>query len=638
MAALQAQQQAGQQPPAAGAAAAVAPAAVAAPTQGQPHPQLLQQQEQQQQQNQAEKKQKQKQKQKKEQPGDERPPGKCHFYLQNKRRHCKFDAIPGKRFCGNHMFEGEGAGPRRVPCPWDPRGGHSVLESELEKHKLKCPGYLQDQANKAQPFFAEDINAGPAGAAVVWPAGLLPAGPGNGGAGSGSSLAGQPADAGQQQQQQVAKGPKGHAAMQAAFAASLGEERFEEVVQRVEAACQQICEAEPLSALVPPAAEPLLLPESANEHRPFSLKHAQQQASIVGNMRAWGLLEGAGEVTYVEYGAGKGYLSEMLSACSDARKLVVMDVRGFKHKADRGMRHLELQRLRCDIKDFDVAQVPGMRGGAAPWVAFGKHLCGAATDFTLRSCARELQRQQGQQQLQGEQLQQQGKKQDEQLQQPQEQQQQQQVGGGAVAEAPGGGVRGLAIATCCHHRCCWQHFVGQHEMEELGFSPQEFEVIAWMTGWALCAHEAPAGFGGDDMEQDERQEQEAHQGQGQEQQRESGQQEAAAHTGQKRGREEAGQPAPAPPAAPAGAAAAGPGEPWRPQAALPRARKIAIGGRCKRLIDAARLRWLRRQGFAGAGLVQYVAPSVSGENRLLLAVAAARGGMISGGSADGASS
>ena len=110
--------------------------------------------------------------------------------------------------------------------------------------------------------------------------------------------------------------------------------------------------------LVPPSAEPLLLPESATHNRPFSLKHAQQQASIVGNMQArcwwggevggggmWGrgggswlccccdvpclpagpcrrsrarahpppvqaqgLLENAAGVTYVEYGAGKGYL------------------------------------------------------------------------------------------------------------------------------------------------------------------------------------------------------------------------------------------------------------------------------------------------------------------------------------------
>lgn len=96
-----------------------------------------------------------------------------------------------------------------------------------------------------------------------------------------------------------------------------------------------------------------------------------------------------------------------------------------------------------------VLQVAGLQGGAAPWVAFGKHLCGAATDFTLRSCARELQRQRRQ--------------------------------GGAGAPA-GRGVRGLAVATCCHHRCSWQHFVAQQDMGELGFSPEEFEVIAWMTG------------------------------------------------------------------------------------------------------------------------------------------------------------
>lgn len=375
MSTLQPQQQGGQQPAAAVAADAVLPAE-AIPAQGQPLQQAPQQQ--------AQQVKEKPDKKKKEQPGDERPPGKCHFFLHNKRRHCKFDAVAGKRFCGNHLFEGEGSGPRRVPCPWDPRGGHTVLESELEKHKHKCPGYLQAQAKKAQPFYAEDVNAGTVDAAVVWPPELQPAG-------AADATAGQQADTTQQLQGQAEQppqrraGPKGHAAMQAAFAASLGEERFKELLRRVEAVCEQICEAEPLSVLVPPAAEPLLRPESATDHRPFSLKHAQQQASIIGNMQAAGLLQDAGQVTYVEYGAGKGYLSEMLSACTDANKLVVMDVRGFKHKADRGMRHLELQRLRCDIKDFDVAQVSGLQGGAAPWVAFGKHLCGAATDFTLRS-------------------------------------------------------------------------------------------------------------------------------------------------------------------------------------------------------------------------------------------------------------
>lgn len=98
-----------------------------------------------------------------------------------------------------------------------------------------------------------------------------------------------------------------------------------------------------------------------------------------------------------------------------------------------------------------------------------------------------------------------------------------------------GVLRGLAIATCCHHACTWQHYVNQPFFKRLGFSPEQFELISWMTGkcrhlpggrinvesavqgrhgscticmlecmfgsctadaytgWALCGHEAPPG-------------------------------------------------------------------------------------------------------------------------------------------------
>ena len=38
---------------------------------------------------------------------------------------------------------------------------------------------------------------------------------------------------------------------------------------------------------------------------------------------------------YVEFGAGKGYLSSMLADASTARQFVLLDVRGFRNKADR---------------------------------------------------------------------------------------------------------------------------------------------------------------------------------------------------------------------------------------------------------------------------------------------------------------
>lgn len=110
-----AQQQAAPLPPPAAAATAAQPPAVAAPADGQF--------------------------------AEERPPGKCHYFMEKvrllqgrgslpcaplpslsgpvqrslcstttasarhcplqKRRHCKFDAIPGKKYCGNHIYFAE---------------------------------------------------------------------------------------------------------------------------------------------------------------------------------------------------------------------------------------------------------------------------------------------------------------------------------------------------------------------------------------------------------------------------------------------------------------------------------------------------------------------------------------------------
>jgi hypothetical protein len=68
-----------------------------------------------------------------------------------------------------------------------------------------------------------------------------------------------------------------------------------------------------------------------------------------------------------------------------------------------------------------------------PWVVTGKHLCGAATDFALRGCWNALTQQQQQQQQQ---------------QQEHEQQHQHVEQEGLQFD-----LQGLAIATCCHHRC-----------------------------------------------------------------------------------------------------------------------------------------------------------------------------------------
>lgn len=250
--------------------------------------------------------------------------------------------------------------------------------------------------------------------------------------------------------------------------------------------------------------------------------------------------------------------------------------------------------MRVDIKDFQPAGVPGL-DNTAPWVCIGKHLCGAATDFTLRCCASSLHalhscakqqqsqlqpqsQEHSQKQQQSPQQEQQSPQQQPHLQQPgviadaddtsrgslascQDAAQQQRTADdanqahhscasslglaadnatsasidikldtsqqdhtagmqscadsscqepaacgnsstcdthradagmqnwdaapGQKCAAPssdGQGIQGLAVATCCHHRCSWQHYVGKHTFRRLGFNPEEFEVVSWMTG------------------------------------------------------------------------------------------------------------------------------------------------------------
>ncbi|GAB4817542.1 hypothetical protein N2152v2_004588 [Parachlorella kessleri] len=647
---------------------------------------------------------------------------KCQHYVARKRRFCKFPAMPGQKYCGNHFVTTEGyTGPARVQCPYDPTGDHTVLVSDLEKHKAKCPALRLLREQQAQPCYREGINAGSGPGAVLPEA--------------------SPEHADRRGRTDT------DTARRAAYAASLGPEGFAELLSRIDRAHEQLCgpQPEPLHALLPPEAQPFMRPEA---NRPYSVKHASQQASIIGNMRRAGLLRNLRETVYVEFGAGKGYLSSMLADCSGVGRLVMMDRRGFKTKADRGMRHLSMQRLRCDIADFDAAGVECLRGGREPWVAIGKHLCGAATDFTLRCCARESRRRGAGVAT--------------------EQAQRGCAGGGAApsptaagvpgqrAAVPaaaagsseaaaaateechpaerdgrsgecGAGLQGLAVATCCHHRCSWRHYVGQEVLRGAGFSPEDFELLSWMTGWALCGHEAPAGCGADgegtgvsgtDTEEDEQEGNKvgaqrqrstagtaqlaagvaagqhptpasAHKQQQQQQQgREaSGEDPGCGSTngkllglerlvlptevalaggpgaaGEQQGRakrlhldgeqlpKEQRSAAAMAPAASGGEALAGTEptcratgsgaaadmhsraateqqqqhggdggeEAWRPHHALGRAERMAVGHKCKRLIDYGRMLWLQQQGFK-AELVAYVPPEVSGENRLLLA-------------------
>lgn len=192
-------------------------------------------------------------------------------------------------------------------------------------------------------------------------------------------------------------------------------------------------------------------------HRCWQLQHSQ----LVG------LLDDAANTTFSELGAGKGYLALMIARATEACHFIINDNQTFKLKADRilrrlvreGVKHTAFVRCQADLKDFVIggaleelqassssaSDAPQMR---TPWkvVGVGKHLCGGATDYALRSLLSYK---------------------------------------ASGSAAPQGGARqlaGLCIAPCCHHRCTWQAYVGKDVLMELGLSQREIELAFWMAG------------------------------------------------------------------------------------------------------------------------------------------------------------
>ena len=87
------------------------------------------------------------------------------------------------------------------------------------------------------------------------------------------------------------------------------------------------------------------------------------------------------------------------------------------------------------------------------FVGVGKHLCGAASDFALRSL----------------------------LAAPPSGTH---AGSAAAHATPRrrAECRGVCLATCCHFRCTWKAYVGKRALIELGFGQRDFDLLSMMAG------------------------------------------------------------------------------------------------------------------------------------------------------------
>uniref|UniRef100_A0A0A1XKJ1 tRNA:m(4)X modification enzyme TRM13 n=1 Tax=Zeugodacus cucurbitae TaxID=28588 RepID=A0A0A1XKJ1_ZEUCU len=193
----------------------------------------------------------------------------------------------------------------------------------------------------------------------------------------------------------------------------------------------------------------LLEPELANTtYGPEARKHLLQAAALLGILDNDQQLQQS--TSYIEYGAGKGqltfYLAQLLETLPDSQ-VVLVDRMSLRHKKDNKIEDRTLvHRIRADIADFRMSGLELLQR-TKRCVAVSKHLCGAATDLTLRCIT-------------------------------------QPASEDTNDKTPS--TEYVLIALCCHHRCDWQAYVGKSFLEANALTCRDFAVISKMASWAIC--------------------------------------------------------------------------------------------------------------------------------------------------------
>lgn len=254
---------------------------------------------------------------------------------------------------------------------------------------------------------------------------------------------------------------------------------FADLARRIHAAYARCVGSISLEKLSHPCCDALLAAKRDAGAAQNILRHIEQQASILGHMDRVALLAPDNAAVFVELGAGRGMLSLALAQTRSDSVFVLIDRAHSRGKADRFIETVDgnegssdaaapaapkthVVRAKIDIRHLNFAGMAELRD--KPVVCMSKHLCGVATDLSLRAITQTLPH-------------------------------------GPSLEAPDANTlsplfRGLAVALCCHHVCTYADYVHPRFLEQQGFSASEFALLTSMTSWATCG----MGLDGDTVE------------------------------------------------------------------------------------------------------------------------------------------
>ncbi|OQR96828.1 tRNA guanosine-2'-O-methyltransferase [Thraustotheca clavata] len=354
---------------------------------------------------------------------------RCMFKLERKARFCNVARVPGSQYCGNHIdldtgvesnktkkFKAEMR--KRVPCTLDPT--HTVYLFDLKKHLVICNKLKDAEAMKQLPYYSLNINSG-----------------------SSTEKPEEAEETSGKDEENEHSQPT--AARQASVFQTLSKMDYNVFAVRLEKAYNELIGSIPTKTLNHEACSKLLTEKQATGAAHGALRHIQQQASILGHMEEKKLLHPS--YTYMELGAGRAMLSLALTQLYPASPFILIDRAGTRGKADQYIAtESKCTRAKIDIRHLNLS---GMQEAVnTPLVCLSKHLCGVATDLSLRALATTLP--------------------------PNED------------KKMSPHLKGFAIALCCHHACNWDDYINPDYFLKMGFTAVEFKLLISLSGWATC--------------------------------------------------------------------------------------------------------------------------------------------------------
>lgn len=335
-------------------------------------------------------------------------PNQCEFFMVKKRRRCAMQRKEGHQFCSEHiMFDETPAAKEakgdRIPCPLDPN--HTVKATEMESHLKKC----NVTTKQYEPWYELNIN----------------------------SVVRNSEEAEEKEQPDLSLKDLSELELYNKFIPVLRE--FGKDLQPLEVQVKE---------------HPGL--ESWTDGKQNN-RHTIQHSSLIGNLKHAGMF--SPKAYYVEFGCGRAELSRAVNTCilheyKESKSYgygmidrgvnrMKMDTKIEKDCADHKV-DVSIKRSRIDIQHLSLDKFLESEAPIS-MVGISKHLCGVATDLTLKLILNS-----------------------------------------SYADEKFGG---LLVAMCCRHACQYAQLLPQSRefLKKHGFSNEtSFGVLKKMVPWAVC--------------------------------------------------------------------------------------------------------------------------------------------------------